>query len=70
MANFDPELVQVMKTALEDIMAKVPLEFSTTSTKAYLAECILRSAAQGERTYDGLMAAVTEQIPTILSLFV
>jgi hypothetical protein len=48
MQKFDPQLVQVMRNALEEVMTKVPLEYSSSSTKAYLAECILKAAAQGQ----------------------
>ena len=37
MQKFDPQLVQVMRNALEEVMTKVPLEYSNSSTKAYLA---------------------------------
>ena len=63
MTKFAPKLVQVMRTALEDIMQRVPVEYSTQSTKAYLAECILKAAAQGQTNLDTLVAAVSRQIP-------
>jgi hypothetical protein len=31
-----------------------------STTKAYLAECILKAAAQGHTTYDELIAAATD----------
>jgi hypothetical protein len=67
-AKFDPELVQVMRTALEEIMQRVPVEYSTQATKAYLAECILKAAAQGLTTFDALVAAVAHQIPIITTV--
>jgi hypothetical protein len=69
MPKFDPELVQLMRNALEETMTRVPLEYSTPATKAYLAECILKAAAQGQTTYDGLLAAAADQIQVALSLF-
>jgi len=69
MPMFDPELVQIMRSALEDVMTRVPLEYSTPATKAYLAECILKAAAQGQTSYDGLVAAAADQIQMVLSLF-
>jgi hypothetical protein len=69
MPKFDPEFVQVMRTALDEAMTKVPLEFSTPATKAYLAESILKAAAQGQTSYEQLVATATAQIPLILSLF-
>ena len=34
MPQFDPELIQVMKKVLEDIMTRVPLEHSTPAPRA------------------------------------
>ncbi len=58
-----------MRSVLEDVMTKVPLEISNTTTKAYLAECILKAAAQGHTSYNELMAAATDHIHVILSMF-
>lgn len=68
MPQFDPELVQLMRTVLEDAMTRVPLEISGTATKAYLAEAILKAAAQGQTSYNELIAAAADQIHTILSM--
>jgi hypothetical protein len=68
--QFDPELVQVMRDALEEVMTRVPAGCSTPAIKAYLAECILKAAAQGQTSYDGLVAAAADQIQVILSLFI
>jgi hypothetical protein len=69
MPQFDPELIQVMKRVLEDVMTRVPLEHSTPAAKAYLAECILKAAAKGNTNYDALVAVASDQVLTILSLF-
>jgi hypothetical protein len=58
-----------MRAVLEEAMTKVPAEQATTVTKAYMAEFILKAAAQGLTSYEGLMAAVINQLPTILSMF-
>ena len=68
MPQFDPQLIQDMKSALEEVMTRVPLEYSTSSTKAYLAECILKSAAQGHTSYNELIAAASDQIQAIISM--
>ena len=57
MPAFDPELTQVMRDVLEDVMTRVPVGYSTPSTKAHLAECILKAAAQGHTTYNELVTA-------------
>jgi hypothetical protein len=66
---FDPQLVAVMRAALEEVMTRVPVEYSTPAAKAYLAECILKAAAQGQTSFDGLVAAAANQIQTALSMF-
>ena len=68
MPQFDPELIQVMRSVLDDVMRSVPLEISGTTAKAYLAEAILKAAAQGHTSYNELMAAATNHIQTILSI--
>jgi hypothetical protein len=65
----DPQLVDVMRSALEEVMTRVPSEYATSSTKAYLAECILKAAAQGHTTFDEFVAAAGDQIQAALSLF-
>jgi hypothetical protein len=69
-AKIDPQFVDVMRRALDEVMTKVPLEHSTSSTKAYLAECILKAAAQGRTTFDELVVAASAQIQSALSLFI
>jgi hypothetical protein len=69
MPQFDPQLIQDMRNALEEVMTRVPLEYSTTAAKAYLAECILKAAAQGHVSYNELVAAAADQIQVVLSLF-
>ena len=68
MSSFSPELIQTMRAALEEAMTKVPLEHSTPGIKAYLAECILKAAAEGRTSYDGLIKAAADQIQTVLSM--
>ena len=68
MPQFDPELVQVMRSVLEDVMTRVPLEISGTTTKVYLAEAILKTAAQGHTSYRELVTAATDQVQVILSM--
>jgi ABC-type antimicrobial peptide transport system permease subunit len=67
--QFDPELIHVMRNALDDVMTRVPLEYSTVEVKARVAEYILKAAAQGHTNYDALVTAAADQINVILSLF-
>jgi hypothetical protein len=69
MPTFSPSLITIMRAVLEEAMTKVPAEQATTVTKAYLAEFILKAAAEGLTSYEGLMAAVINQFSTILSMF-
>jgi hypothetical protein len=69
MPQFDAELIHVMRSALDDVMTRVPLEYSTVEVKARLAEYILQVAAQGHTNYDALVTAAADQINMILSLF-
>ena len=69
MPQFDPELIEIMKKVLEDIMTRVPSEHSTPAAKAYLAEFILKAAAQGQTSYDALIVAAADQIEVFVSLF-
>ena len=68
MVKFDVELVQVMRAALEDVMATVPAEYSTSATKVFLAEYILKVAANGETGYSAFVAAAAGYIPEVIRL--
>ena len=70
MAAFDPELIRLMRDALEDVMTMVPVEYSTPATNAYLAECILKAAAPGHTTYNELVTAAADQMQATLSMFI
>jgi hypothetical protein len=48
-------------------MTKIPLEQAAPGIKAALAEYILRTAAAGQTSYEGLLSADSEQIQTLLS---
>ena len=67
MPSYSPELVQTMRAALDEVMTQIPAEQATPGVKAYMAEFILKAAAQGQTTYDGLLAAASEQIQTVLT---
>ena len=69
MPTFSPALITIMRCVLDDAMTKVPAEQATAVTKAYLAEYILKAAAGGLTSYDGLITAVVSQLPIILSTF-
>jgi hypothetical protein len=68
MPSYGPELIHTMRAALDDVMTKVPLDQATPGVKAALAEYILKAAAQGQTSYEGLIAAASDQIQAILSM--
>lgn len=69
MPQFDRELVLLMRRALEDVMSRVPPELSNAATKAFLAECILKAAAQGHTSYAELLTAATDHIQVVMTMF-
>jgi hypothetical protein len=66
MRSYSPEFVQIMRLALDHVMTQIPVERATPSTKAHMAEIILKAAAAGATTYDGLLAAASQQIDMVL----
>ena len=68
MRSYSPEFVEIMRSALDEVMTQVPLERATPSIKAHMAEIILKAAAAGETTHDGLLAAASQQIHVVLSV--
>jgi hypothetical protein len=68
MPNYSPELIQTMRSALDEAMTKVPMDRATPGIKAHMAELILKAAADGQTTYESLLAAASNDIQTILSV--
>jgi hypothetical protein len=59
MPNYGPELVTIMRKALDEAITKIPVEQATTAIKVHMAQMILKAAAEGRTTYDDLLAAVS-----------
>jgi len=68
MRSYSPELVQTMRAALEEVMTQIPLDRATPPIKSHMAELILKAAAVGETSYEGLLAAASEQVHVVLSV--
>ena len=68
MPSYSPELIQTMRAVLDEVMTKIPLDQVTPGIKAHMAELILKAAAEGQTTYDGLLATASDQIQTIVSM--
>ncbi|MEY9125323.1 hypothetical protein [Bradyrhizobium yuanmingense] len=66
--QYSSELVHTMRQALETVMASVPAHQSVFGLKAAVAECILKAAAHGQTSYDGLVESASDQIQTILAM--
>jgi hypothetical protein len=67
MPRFSPEFIQTMRTVLDEVMTTIPPDQATSAIKARVAELILKTAASGQTSYYGLIAAASGQIQTILS---
>ena len=67
MPSYSPELIQTMRAALDDVMAKIPVDQATPGIKAHMAEFILKAAAEGRASYERLLASASDNIQTVLS---
>jgi len=56
-AVFQPELIELMRTILEEVTATLPEAKRTSATKADMASAILACAAKGERNPIALKTA-------------
>ena len=68
MPSFSPELIQVMRAALDEVMTRIPADQATQAIKARMAEFILKAAAEGQTSYDSLIAAASKQIQAAISM--
>jgi hypothetical protein len=68
MPSYNPELIQTMRAALDDVMTRIPIDQATPAIKAHMAEFILKAAAEGQTSYDALLSAASGQIQTIVSM--
>jgi hypothetical protein len=62
------EHIQTMRDALEAVMATVPADQSVIGLKAAVAQYILQAAAQGQTSFDGLVASASGQLQSIISM--
>ena len=68
MSDYSPELIQIMRAALDEVMTKVPVDQASVAIKARMAEYILKAAAEGQTSYDALLASASDHIRTVLSM--
>jgi hypothetical protein len=67
MASYSPELIDVMRAALDAAVTELSPSQATPAVKAYIAEGILRAAAAGQTNYQDLLAAALQHIQMITS---
>lgn len=61
-AVFQPELIELMKSVLDDAVALLPEAKRTSTVKADIASNILASAAKGERDPVALRSAALSSV--------
>jgi hypothetical protein len=59
---FDLDTVALLREALEDAWACLPLRQRATTSRSLLAEAILKSAAKGERDRERLIEAALSAV--------
>jgi N-acetylglucosamine kinase-like BadF-type ATPase len=69
MPRYSRDFVQTMRSALDEVVTKIPEDQATSAVRAKIAELILKAAAEGQRTSEGLISSASEQVPTIISEF-
>jgi len=66
--QYSSELIATMRQSLETVMANVPADQSVFGLKAAVAECILKAAAHGQTSYEGLVTSASDQVQAIISM--
>ena len=66
--KYSSELIQTMRDALDAVMASVPPDQSVFGLKAAVAETILRAAAHGQTSFDGLVSLASDQLQSIIAM--
>lgn len=61
MPSFSSELIHTMRAVLEEAMDKVPAGRATPAARAHMAGFILKAAAGGETSYQGLLLAASRE---------
>jgi hypothetical protein len=60
-ASFSPELVAIMKTALDAAVHRIDRSHRTPATKAKMAQRIVRTASEGITDLDALMSVAVDE---------
>lgn len=70
MQSFDPETITLLRAALDHAWLSLSPEQQARTTKSYLAQRILKLAAEGERDPARLRAYASATITTTLKIAV
>jgi hypothetical protein len=60
-ANFSPELVTIMKSALDTAVHRIDRSHRTPATKAKMAQRIVRTASEGVTDLRALTSAAVDE---------
>jgi hypothetical protein len=60
-ASFSPELVSIMKAALDTAVHRIDRSHRTPATKAKMAQRILRTASEGTTDLDELTSVAVDK---------
>jgi hypothetical protein len=60
-ANFNPELVTIMKSALDAAVYRIERSHRTPATKAKMAQRIMKTASEGVTDLNMLMCAAVDE---------
>jgi hypothetical protein len=60
-ANFSPELLSLMRSALDTAVHQIDRSHRTPATKAKMAQRIIRTASEGVRDLHVLMSAAVDE---------
>jgi hypothetical protein len=60
-ANFSPELVSIMKAALDAAVYRIDRSHRTPATKAKMAQRIVRTASEGITDLNALMSVAVDE---------
>ena len=60
-ANFSPEMVTIMKSALDAALHRIESSHRTPATKAKMAQRIVRTASEGITDLNRLMCAAVDE---------
>jgi hypothetical protein len=60
-ANFSPELITIMKSALDTAVHRIERSHRTPATQAKMAQRIVRTASEGVTDLQALMSAAVDE---------